>query len=475
MNDNAYFIWKYNAGAVYRIVKWTTTYTASFAHVSWTEIATNANLISSLVGLRNRGLLYVITGTNGIYQQKLNADGTVDGAATVFENTKTWVLMQTRVNAELDRPVYGHPTQEVGKLYRITDVVTKVYDGDGSKFLFEKYNSNPQEIDLGRYVLMQQYPGKCTDTAGSEDYDYMHVKVLSFRTFTYEGCHDGHVDAVCGNGKYEPNGLGTDQEFCDDGNVASGDGCDANCNIEVRWVCDATPVVGTQSNCTYTACGNSWMDNAAVNGVTYNEACDDGNTNSGDGCKNDCSAIEDGYKCTPVTQNAAGPSVCTLMCHNGAVDTPAYHGNTEICDEGANAPSPLVGCTNFCKTITSGYKCPTPGQVCVKRCGDSTLDDPIANSYLEKCDDGNILAGDGCSIDCQTIEFGYKCPTAGSACTHLCGDGTLDENIAFLNPAATYTEICDENKPWCQRNKDCIIAPMFKCIAPLQHSVLNEE
>lgn len=61
--------------------------------------------------------------------------------------------------------------------------------------------------------------------------------------------------AVCGNSFRE-----FPKEQCDDGNTASGDGCD--------------------SNCTPTGCGNGVR--------TSGEACDDGNLVNGDGCSSSC-------------------------------------------------------------------------------------------------------------------------------------------------------------------------------------------
>ncbi len=46
-------------------------------------------------------------------------------------------------------------------------------------------------------------------------------------------------------------------------------------------------------------------------------------------------------------------------------------------------------------------------------CGNSSV------SGAETCDDGNAIAGDGCSTTCQT-EPGCSCPTPGSACTCPC-------------------------------------------------------
>ena len=42
----------------------------------------------------------------------------------------------------------------------------------------------------------------------------------------------------------------------------------------------------------------------------------------------------------------------------------------------------------------------------------------------EGCDDGNRIAGDGCSVICQ-IEAGWSCPASPSVCTltAICGDG----------------------------------------------------
>ena len=83
---------------------------------------------------------------------------------------------------------------------------------------------------------------------------------------------------VCGNGAVEAS------EGCDDGNLASGDGCDANC----------TP----------TGCGNAI--------VTAGETCDDGNTTGGDCCNATCqldvpgTPCDDGDPCSRADACAAG-------------------------------------------------------------------------------------------------------------------------------------------------------------------------
>jgi len=59
------------------------------------------------------------------------------------------------------------------------------------------------------------------------------------------------------------------------------------------------------------------------------------------------------------------------------------------------------------------------GQLChrIARCGDGVAVLP------ELCDDGNNVAGDGCSPTCK-VEIGFKCSGSPSVCTHTtCGDG----------------------------------------------------
>ncbi|MBK8252007.1 MAG: DUF4215 domain-containing protein [Polyangiaceae bacterium] len=86
--------------------------------------------------------------------------------------------------------------------------------------------------------------------------------------------------STCGNG-----GAPEPTEACDDGNTTSGDGCDANCTVSV--------------------CGNGVKAGA--------EGCDDGNTTNGDGCSSTC-VVEAGYNCT-----GTQPSVCTGVCGDGII------------------------------------------------------------------------------------------------------------------------------------------------------------
>lgn len=74
--------------------------------------------------------------------------------------------------------------------------------------------------------------------------------------------------AVCGNSIFED-----PPEQCDDGNSNSSDGCDGSCYVETGWMCT------NWSGCS-TVCGDTY--------IVGSEQCDDGNTDSGDGCDSSC-------------------------------------------------------------------------------------------------------------------------------------------------------------------------------------------
>ena len=64
------------------------------------------------------------------------------------------------------------------------------------------------------------------------------------------------------------------EEECDDGNTDFGDGCSLDCNIEDGYEC---PIVGLPC---HLMCADGGLDSG--------EECDDGNTDTGDGCSEVC-------------------------------------------------------------------------------------------------------------------------------------------------------------------------------------------
>jgi fibro-slime domain-containing protein len=192
---------------------------------------------------------------------------------------------------------------------------------------------------------------------------------------------------ACGNGV-----IDTSQgENCDDGNTQSGDGCNAICQTEANYDC-STP---GQRCINMAVCGNGTL--------TSNETCDDGNTVSGDGCSADCKTVEPGWQCR------VPGKPCSPSCGDGVITA------GESCDDGNTVSGD--GCSATCK-LEIGYKCSgSTGQksVCAHTvCGDGTVEG------AEGCDDGNTMPFDGCSGDCQ-IE--PNC--SGGSCTSKCGDGIV--------------------------------------------------
>jgi len=168
-------------------------------------------------------------------------------------------------------------------------------------------------------------------------------------------------------------GERTQDEACDDGNVVSGDGCAADCrSVDPGYSC-----VPAGKPCHRVArCGDGV--------VVLPELCDDGNTAAGDGCSATCK-VELGFKCS------GNPSVCThTKCGDKIVE------GAEGCDDGNSVP--YDGCSAEC---TSEPNCTSMNGACASRCGDGIV-------VGEACDDGNNLDGDGCSASCK-VEPGFTC------------------------------------------------------------------
>ncbi|MCC7108334.1 MAG: DUF4215 domain-containing protein, partial [Deltaproteobacteria bacterium] len=190
--------------------------------------------------------------------------------------------------------------------------------------------------------------------------------------------------AVCGNGVLEG------REACDDGNAATGDGCDESCAIESGYVCAGAPSVCA-------LCGDGSIDEP--------ESCDDGGQVPGDGCDASC-AVESGWQC-----DSAAPSSCTTVCGDGLVR------GAEACDDGNTGTSD--GCDASCAE-EGGFACDSAEpSSCATVCGDGLV------RGAEACDDSNANDDDGCSAACA-LESGWTCGAAEpTACATICGDGLV--------------------------------------------------
>ncbi len=268
------------------------------------------------------------------------------------------------------------------------------------------------------------------------------------------------VSATCGDGF-----VNDPSEVCDDGNLNTGDGCDAACLLEVGEPCAG------DTDCASNLCNMAAMPPVCAppvgcgNGVLEpGEACDDGNNMNGDGCTAACQ-IEDGNPCATNDECSSGvcdmneaPPLCEPAgsCGNGVLDAP------ESCDDGNLTTGD--GCSNLC-LLEDGEPCANNAQcestICdtvgsntcelANRCGNGALE------ASEACDDGNAEAGDGCNAECL-FELGNGpctdhaqcessiCDTAGSnTCepANSCGNGTREGAEACDDGNTSAGDSCD--------------------------------
>ncbi|HSY20937.1 MAG TPA: DUF4215 domain-containing protein, partial [Polyangiaceae bacterium] len=241
------------------------------------------------------------------------------------------------------------------------------------------------------------------------------------------------VHQVCSSTIVCGDGIKEPGEACDDGNTKSGDGCSADCDsVESGYTCP-TPGQLCVPAPQY-VCGNGVLDSG--------EQCDDGNNTSGDGCSADCK-VEPGYVCAE-----AGHACTTIsFCGDGKID----YTRGEQCDDGNKTPND--GCSATCQ-VETGWVCnnSTPPSVCSYTvvCGDRKLEG------TETCDDGNNVPGDGCSATCQ-VETGFVCPIVGAACKPICGDGALEGNETCDDGNAASGDGCSST---------CKIEPGYMCPTP---------
>src|SRR5690606_16610168 len=158
---------------------------------------------------------------------------------------------------------------------------------------------------------------------------------------------------------------------------------------------------GSNPDCMGDACEQA-PPNCGNAELTSDEACDDGNTVSGDGCSANCLQVEEGYSCNPPGQP------CRLL----AICGDSIRAPSEGCDDGNAVGGD--GCNELCK-IEDNYKCEVDGMPCVPTtCGDGIKEGS------ESCDDGNAFPYDGCSANCRA-----EPDCSGASCASACGDGLL--------------------------------------------------
>lgn len=180
----------------------------------------------------------------------------------------------------------------------------------------------------------------------------------------------------------------TSDARCDDDNPCNGvERCveqtcveaDALADGEICATDEDEHLVCRGGNCLTSRCGDGIVD------ARRSEACDDGNSERGDGC-DDCS-----FSCV-----SAEECNDSNICNGDELCDTELH----VCVAG-NAAADATECGD-------GYVC-RDARCVSARCGDSNVDAD------EECDDGNLTAGDGCDSSCA-----YECST-----DEACNDGDV--------------------------------------------------
>ncbi|MFH0901993.1 MAG: hypothetical protein V2A73_15290, partial [Pseudomonadota bacterium] len=218
-------------------------------------------------------------------------------------------------------------------------------DGDGIGDICECGNGTIQhgeECDDGNTVLGACTYGETSCTVCGSDCHWA-AGVTSY-------CGDQATDSAAG-------------ELCDDGNIASGDGCRADCR-------------GIEE------CGDGLFDSAA------NEVCDDGNLTDGDGCDSNC------------TPTGCGNGVIT------AGESCDDKGESATCDRDCTA----VECGDGVVNATAGEHCDTAIAIGLGKC-------PTADECTDRnwCTEEEVVGTD-CTQHCSSPAAIDECRTTADGC-----------------------------------------------------------
>jgi cysteine-rich repeat protein len=206
-------------------------------------------------------------------------------------------------------------------------------------------------------------------------------------------CNTTLTDYICEVETAAVCGNGTKEgvEACDDGDTSSGDGCSATCTVESGWSC-----VGTTPTVCSEVCGNGIK--------TSGEGCDDGNVSNGDGCSSSCT-VQSGWSCSGT------PSSCSTTCGDSIV------AGAEQCDDGNGVNTDA--CRNTCVFASCGDGIVQP----------NGLDNISGNADDESCDTSGESAS--CDDNCTAVACGDQ--NINQAAGETCDDGNTANTDACLN------------------------------------------
>jgi len=128
------------------------------------------------------------------------------------------------------------------------------------------------------------------------------------------------------------------------------------------------------------------------------------------------------YTVSDGTATDTGLVNVTVIAPNTCGDGVVF--GAETCDD--NDVDAGDGCSATC-TVEAGWTCTGAPSACTPTCGDGIV------RGAEGCDDGGTAVNDGCSATC-TVEPGWSCTGEPTSCTSTCGDNIL----------AVGAELCDD-------------------------------
>jgi cysteine-rich repeat protein len=293
------------------------------------------------------------------------------------------------------------------------------------------------------------------------------------------------VDASCGDGVRNP------REQCDDGNLSPGDGCSPACAVEPGWVCDVLPcsppaadpdgdglsnevelALGTDPRArdtdrdgiddgrevragTSSTAFEPGLDTDPLDADTDEDGLSDGEevTLGSDGyvtdplrADTDGDGLTDGVEVGRGAPVPAGRSNARGLPYAGTdpgwrpdADTSTRTDPTRPDTDGGTVPDGLED-VNGNGRVDPGERDPLdPLDDVPDTCGDGVVDPG------ERCDDGNRVSRDGCSIYCL-VENGWWCVDQPSLCTRIevdtDGDGLSDrvEGLLGTDPTVADTD-----------------------------------
>ena len=234
--------------------------------------------------------------------------------------------------------------------------------------------------------------------------------------YTWSGGNSSTKDTcieIWGDGKR----FNSNTTYCDDGNKTNNDGCNSTWSIETGWSCSGGNLSSPD------AWSEVWGDGIRFNlNTTY---CDDGNSLNGDGCSSTWS-IETGWNCS------GGTSTLKDTCNDICGDGKKYTSSVSFWDDGNTKNGD--GCSSNW-AVETGYIC-TGGTPSTLDAWTETWGDGIRfNSISSYCDDGNILSNDGCDSG-WSIEVGWTWSggniSSKDICIDICGDGKKYTSAALF-------------------------------------------